>query len=40
MLCLQTQRDYHFKLILLDEKEFKFTYKVEFLFDLKENSPK
>lgn len=28
MMCLQVQRDYKFKLILLDDREFKLTYKV------------
>ena len=27
MLCLQTQKEYRFKLLLLDDREFKFTYK-------------
>ena len=28
MLCVQVQKDYKFKLILLDDREFKFSYKV------------
>lgn len=27
MLCLQAQKDYKFKLVLLDDREFKFSYK-------------
>jgi hypothetical protein len=28
MLCLQSQKEYKFKLILLDDREFKFLFKV------------